>query len=96
VFATVSHDALGDDAARLGARVSSDEVDDIAGILAGTDTAARVVDQFPASPGIVRELVSDAFADGVQAAFAVNVGLAVAGTIVTVLLVGGPTRARRG
>jgi EmrB/QacA subfamily drug resistance transporter len=95
VFTRAAQDSLYTDAAARGVGASTSELDDVQGVLAGTDSAQRVIEQFPHRADQITELVRDAFVDGMTTAFRVDAALAAVGVVVTVLCVGGRLRLRR-
>jgi EmrB/QacA subfamily drug resistance transporter len=95
IFATASHDKLASDVQALGTAVSRSEVEDVQGILAGTDSAQQVLARFPGRADTVTELVGDAFVHGVQWAFRVDAAIALIGVAITILFVGGRLRLGR-
>ena len=62
------------------------------GILAGTDSAQDVMEQFPHSVRVLTALSRQAFASGFQSAFRVATALAAFGFIVAVGFIGGRLR----
>ncbi len=67
------------------------------GVLAGTDSATRIVERFPATVADrLVELVRESFAAGMQWSFRVVALLALAGFVVSLLFVGGSLLRRRG
>jgi EmrB/QacA subfamily drug resistance transporter len=95
IFARASQDRLAADVAAAGLRAGDDEVDDVQGILAGTDSARQVLEQLPGRDAQITELVRDAFVDGMTTAFRVDAALALVGVVVTVGFVGGRLGRRR-
>jgi EmrB/QacA subfamily drug resistance transporter len=94
VFITASEDRLQKDLA--GADLRGDEVDTLHGALAGTDSAAEILERFSERTGErLLELVADAFAAGMQWSFRLVAALALCGFLVSVLFVGGAARHRR-
>jgi EmrB/QacA subfamily drug resistance transporter len=89
VFTRAAQNSLYSDAGALGVGASTRELDDVQGVLAGTDSAHRVIEQFPAQAGQITQLVRDAFVDGVTTAFRVNAAIAGVGVVVTIVCVGG-------
>jgi EmrB/QacA subfamily drug resistance transporter len=91
IFTTAAHDNLQQQTAVRG------DLDAVQGVLAGTDSAQRIVSQLPpASADRVVGLVRDSFAAGMQWSFRVVALLAVGGFLVSLLFVGGSLlRARR-
>jgi EmrB/QacA subfamily drug resistance transporter len=94
VFTRAAQDRLAADVATAGLRVGDEEVDDIQGILAGTDSALAVSEQFPGRHEQIAELVRDSFVEGMTTAFRVDAALALVGVVVTVVFVGGRLRFR--
>jgi EmrB/QacA subfamily drug resistance transporter len=92
VFARASQDRLATDVAAAGLRAGDDEVNDVQGILAGTDSAQQALEQLPGRDAQIIELVRDAFVDGMSTAFRVDAALALVGVAVTVGFVGGRLR----
>jgi EmrB/QacA subfamily drug resistance transporter len=93
VFTAVSHHRLSSDAANLGIGAKPKDLDAVHGILAGTDSAHKVLATFPQD--VADRLVSlagDAFVAGMQWAFRVDAALAFGGFIVALLFVGGSLR----
>jgi EmrB/QacA subfamily drug resistance transporter len=95
IFTRAAQDRLYSDAAARGVAAGTEELDDVQGVLAGTDSAARVLEQLPGRGAQITELVRDAFVDGMTTAFRVDAALALVGVIVTVLCVGGRVRLGR-
>jgi len=95
VFTRSAQDRLYSDAAALGIGAGTQQLDDAQGVLAGTDSAARVLEQFPRQAAQITALVRDAFVDGMTTAFRVDALLALVGVTVTVLFLGGRLRLRR-
>jgi hypothetical protein len=96
VFARASQAQLASDLGSLGAGASEQDVRDVQGILAGTDSAKRVAEQLPGEAETIERLVRDAFVHGMSVAFRVDGALALGGLVVTVLFVGGALRVRHG
>jgi EmrB/QacA subfamily drug resistance transporter len=95
VFSSVAQDHVADEVRALGSEVSGDEIADVQGILAGTDSAQRAAEQLPGEAAQIVELVRDAFMEGMNAAFRLDTALALVSVIVTVLFVGGRLHLRR-
>jgi EmrB/QacA subfamily drug resistance transporter len=95
VFTRAAQDALYSDAASAGVKASTPELDDVQGVLSGTDSARRVVEQFPAQATQITGLVRDSFVEGMSLAFRVDAALAAVGVVVTIVFVGGRLRLRR-
>jgi MFS family permease len=89
IFATAAHDKLAADVRALGATVSRSEIEDVQGILAGTDPAQQVLARFPGRAATITDLVDDAFVHGIQWAFRVDAVIALVGVVITILFVGG-------
>jgi EmrB/QacA subfamily drug resistance transporter len=94
VFTRAAQDQLAADVAAAGLRAGDREVDDIQGILAGTESALQASAQFPGRHEQITDLVRDAFVEGMTTAFRVDAALALAGVVVTVVFVGGRLRIR--
>jgi EmrB/QacA subfamily drug resistance transporter len=94
IFARSSQDRLAADVAAAGLRAGDQEVDDVQGILAGTDSAQQALAQLPGRDAQIVELVRDAFVHGMNVAFRVDAALALVGVAVTVGFVGGRLRPR--
>jgi EmrB/QacA subfamily drug resistance transporter len=92
IFASAANSQLDSDATAAGLPLKGDEVRDVQGILAGTDTAQEVARQFPGQARDITNLVSDAFIAGLQSALVVTAVVAAVGLVVTVLFVGGRLR----
>jgi EmrB/QacA subfamily drug resistance transporter len=84
VFTTASEDKLQSAAAGL----PESKIEDVQGVLAGTESAGSPGDQLV-------ELVREAFASGLAWSFRLVAVLALAGLVVSVLFVGGSLRGRR-
>ena len=86
VFTTASQDRLQRDAAGL----SDKQVEDVDGVLAGTESAAAVLaGQGKAAAERIVETVREAFAAGLSWSFRLVALLALAGLVVSILFVGG-------
>jgi EmrB/QacA subfamily drug resistance transporter len=96
IFTRAAQDRLSTDVAAAGLRAGSEEVDDVQGILAGTDSALQALAQFPGRAEQITDLVREAFVDGMTVAFRVDAALALVGVTVTVGFVGGRLRLGRG
>jgi EmrB/QacA subfamily drug resistance transporter len=59
------------------------------GVLAGTDSAAALVEKFPGAAAHLQNLASSAFVDGMHAAFRLDAALALAGIVIAALYIGG-------
>jgi hypothetical protein len=92
VFTTASQDRLQREAKGL----SENEIEEVQGALAGTESAAEIVArQSGVAAERLLELVRDAFVAGLNWSFRLVAALALAGLLVAVLFVGGPLRRRR-
>jgi EmrB/QacA subfamily drug resistance transporter len=92
VFTTASEDKLQSAATGL----SESEIEDVQGVLAGTESAAAVVKRAGGAAGDrLVDLVREAFAAGLTWSFRLVAGLALAGLVVSILFVGGSLLDRR-
>jgi EmrB/QacA subfamily drug resistance transporter len=89
VFTTKSEGDVGADAAHVGIHLSDAQTAVVHGSLAGTDSGMEVIHQFPHSAAKLMQVVEGSFVSGVQTAFYVIGGIAVAGLVISVLFVGG-------
>jgi EmrB/QacA subfamily drug resistance transporter len=62
------------------------------GILAGTDTAHRLITQFPHAHAVLNSLARNAFADGIQTIFHVAAGLATLAFVISAVFIKGRPR----
>jgi len=88
IFATASGDQLESDLAAGGPPLSDSQQRAVEGILAGTDSAARVQEQFAGAAVRLEQLARDAFAAGFTWAFRMVALLALIGLAITVIYVG--------
>jgi EmrB/QacA subfamily drug resistance transporter len=95
IFSRAAQDQLASDAKAAGLTANDAEIDAVQGILAGTDSAKRALEQFPGQAEQISELVREAFVEGMTVAFRVDAALALVGLLVTVTFVGGRLRVRR-
>jgi len=95
VFTSVAQNHVEEEFRRLGSTASGDEIADVHGILAGTDSARQAVEQLPGDAAQIVDLVRDAFMEGLNAAFRLDTALALVSVVVTVLFVGGRVHLRR-
>jgi MFS family permease len=95
IFSRAAQDRLASDAKAAGLAADDAEIDAVQGILAGTDSAKRALEQFPGQAEQISELVREAFVEGMNVAFRVDAALALVGVLVTVTFVGGRLRLRR-
>ena len=94
VFTTALEDKL--QTSSLTGALSESQREAVQGVLAGSDSAARVVAGLPEqAAGRVEELVREGFAAGMQWGFRLVALLALMGLIVSVLFVGGSLLTRR-
>lgn len=92
VFTTAAEDKLQSAATGLSER----EVDDVQGVLAGTESAAAVIGRVGgAAADRLVELVREAFVSGLTWSFRLVALMALCGLVVSVLFVGGPLLGRR-
>jgi predicted MFS family arabinose efflux permease len=92
VFTTASEDKL--QAASTGLRES--DIQDVQGVLAGTDSAAQVIERLGGSAADrLLELVREAFVSGLTWSFRLVALLALAGLLVSIFFVGGSLLGRR-
>jgi EmrB/QacA subfamily drug resistance transporter len=89
IFSRAAQDRLASDANAAGLSADEAEIGAVQGILAGTDSAQRTLEQFPGQGEQITELVRDAFVEGMTVAFRVDAALAFVGVFVTVAFVGG-------
>jgi len=88
IFTTVTQDRL--QAGAAGARLDDSQTEAVDGVLAGTESAARVIAEFESVAGAeLQELVRAAFVDGLQWGFRFAAVLALASVVVSALVVGG-------
>jgi len=97
IFTTAAHDKLEGELSSTGASLSGDDLSAVHGVLAGTDSATRIVERFPgAVADRLVDLVRESFAAGMHWSFRVVALLALAGFVVSLLFVGGSLLRRRG
>ncbi len=88
IFTTVTQDRL--QAGAAGARLDDSQTEAVDGVLAGTESAARVIAEFESVAGAeLPELVRAAFVDGLQWGFRFAAVLALASVVVSAPVVGG-------
>jgi len=88
IFASASSDELESEVAGGGPELTGGEQDAVEGILAGTESAGSLVDQFPHLAARFEDLARDAFAAGFTWAFRMVAVLALAGLVVTLISLG--------
>jgi len=88
IFATASSDKLESEISEAGPRLSDSQQDAVEGLLAGTDSAGELVDQFPHMAARLEDIAREAFAAGFTWGFRMVALLALAGLAVTVLELG--------
>lgn len=94
IFTTASQDRLQGDA--VASRLSEAAREDAQGILAGTESGARVVFGLSEETGVrLIEAVRDSFAAGMQWSFRVVAAIAFVGLVISILFVGGSLLGRR-
>jgi len=92
VFTTASEDKLQSAATGL----SESDIQDVQGVLAGTDSAAQVIERAGASAGDrLLDLVREAFVGGLTWSFRLVALLALGGLLVSLFFVGGSLMGRR-
>jgi EmrB/QacA subfamily drug resistance transporter len=90
IFTTTSENELASQASAAGTDLTEHQQSVLHGLLAGTDAATEALAQLPAGKQAeIEQIVSDSFVSGLETAFQVVGGVAVAGLIVCVLFVGG-------
>ena len=90
LFLVVSGNEIDTAATQVGVTLSSGEVADIQGVLAGTDTSAQVLAAHPQQAAQLTEVVRDAFMVGMRWVFVLDLVLAAVGFAMAAAKVGGP------
>jgi EmrB/QacA subfamily drug resistance transporter len=90
VFLVASSGEIDSGAQEVGVSLSTSEIDDIQGVLAGTDTSAGLLQQFPTQANQLIEIVRDAFVTGMRWTFAFDAALTLIGLAIAVFAVAGP------
>jgi EmrB/QacA subfamily drug resistance transporter len=90
VFLITSNGEIDTGAQEVGVSLSSSETSDIHGVLAGTDTSAALIQQFPDQAADLTQIVRDAFVTGMRWAFVFDAALAFVGLLIAAWKVGGP------
>jgi MFS family permease len=90
LFLVTSNSQVVSDAASVGVTLSGNEIADVRGILAGTETSAQLVSAYPQSATQLTDVVRDAFLYGMRWAFVLCTVLAFFGLLAAALKVGGP------
>ena len=90
LFLVVSGNEIDTAATQVGVTLSSGEVADIQGVLAGTDTSAQVLAAHPQQAAQLTEVVRDAFMVGMRWVFVLALVLAAVGFAMAAAKVGGP------
>jgi hypothetical protein len=90
VFLLASSNEIQDGAAEVGIDLSTSEIDDIQGVLAGTDTSAELLEQFPSQADQLTEIVRDAFVSGMRWTFSFDAALTLIGLGIAIFAVAGP------
>ncbi len=89
IFTSFSERKLDSTLRDAGAPLTDAQSDAAHGILAGTDSGTRVLDQFPQLGNELVRFVREAFVDGFNWAFRVDAALAFVGVAIAALFVGG-------
>ena len=93
VFLLGTNAGLADGAAQLGVSITGAEQSAIRGVVAGTDSSAQVLAQYPGQVGDqLVEVVRDSFTSGLRWALLLDAVLAVGGVLVVLFGVGGGPR----
>ncbi len=90
IFLFASRSEISSAASDIGVTLTSTEVSDVHGVLAGTETSQQLIAQSPSQATQLTEVVSDAFTTGMRWAFAFDALLAFIGVVIAVTKVGGP------
>jgi EmrB/QacA subfamily drug resistance transporter len=90
VFLVGSNREITQGATDVGVRLTSSQVADVQGVLAGTDTSQQLLGQFPAQANQLAQIVRDAFVSGMKWAFTLDLALALVGVVIAAWKVGGP------
>ena len=90
VFLGASSREVDDAANDLGVDLSTAELNDVQGVLAGTESSQQLLDQYPDQASQLTEIVRDAFVTGTRWGFGFTAVIALAGTIVAFVTVAGP------
>ncbi len=90
VFLVTSGNEVTRSAEELGITLSSSEVADVRGVLAGTDTSAEVLKAYPSQATQLTEVVRDSFMFGMRWAFILCAALSLIGLVIAATRVGGP------
>ena len=95
VFALVSHQSLQSDVDQLGGQASAQELRDLQGVLAGTESSRAVQLALPSDAATEVAVATDAFDAGLQWAFRLDALLVVAGVGITTHMARSQRRAMR-
>ncbi len=95
VFALVSHQSLQSDVDQLGGQATAQQLRDLQGVLAGTESSRAVQLALPSDAATELAVATDAFDAGLQWAFRLDALLVVAGVGVTTHMARSPRRAVR-
>ncbi|MBI2704827.1 MAG: MFS transporter [Actinobacteria bacterium] len=90
VFLVGSNTEITQGASDVGVTLSRQQVNDVQGVLAGTDTSQQLVSQFPGLAVQLNQVVRDAFVSGLRWAFALDFALAFVGLVFAAFRVAGP------
>jgi EmrB/QacA subfamily drug resistance transporter len=88
IFSSAAADQLQGDVTKLGLQPTDQQVADVQGILAGTESASEVVAQLPADAARIIGLVRDAFVDAFQLAARVNAAISIVAFVVCITFIG--------
>jgi hypothetical protein len=95
VFAMVSHQSVQSDVDRLGGAATEQQLRELQGVLAGTESSKAVQLALPSDAATELDVVTDAFDDGLQWAFRLDALLVVVGVGVTVRMARSQRQATR-
>lgn len=90
VFLIAANGEIDTGAQEIGVTLTSAETADVHGVLAGTDTSAEMLAQFPDQAADLTRIVRDSFVSGLRWAFTFDAVLAFIGLLLVVWKVGGP------
>jgi EmrB/QacA subfamily drug resistance transporter len=90
VFLAASSGEIDTGASEVGITLSSGEIADVQGVLAGTETSQQMLSAYPNETTQLTRVVRDAFISGMRWSFALDAALALIGLTIAALKVGGP------
>jgi EmrB/QacA subfamily drug resistance transporter len=90
VFLVSSAHEIDEGAQQLGVSLSTPELSDIQGVLAGTETSQQLLAAFPDQAAELTEIVREAFVTGMRWTFGFDAALTAIGLAIAVFAVGGP------